>query len=156
MLGLVATNAFAVELDRTPTEAVTVNGEKGRLFPNGRWEYVDAAKGVLDAAKAIAGAVFANGATREFDVLLLALKLVLDTYEQEIPPRLVGIEGGVEKRGRHAAGDAAACPAHRPHRLVDVHLQDRLRSRAPHKMLDLNHRIFGSDSDFRLRFAAVR
>lgn len=31
-------------LDRTPLEAVTVNGEKVRLFPNGRWEFVDAAK----------------------------------------------------------------------------------------------------------------
>ena len=33
-------------LDRTALEAVTVNGEKVRLFPNGRWEYVDAAKAV--------------------------------------------------------------------------------------------------------------
>jgi len=31
-------------LDRTPQEAVTVNGEKVRLFPNGRWEFVDLAK----------------------------------------------------------------------------------------------------------------
>ena len=31
-------------LDRTPQEAVTVNGEKVRLFPNGRWEFVDSAK----------------------------------------------------------------------------------------------------------------
>lgn len=31
-------------LDRTPLEALTVNGEKVRLFPNGRWEFVDAAK----------------------------------------------------------------------------------------------------------------
>ena len=36
--------AVAAELDRTPVEAVTVNGEKVRLFPNGRWEYADAAK----------------------------------------------------------------------------------------------------------------
>ena len=31
-------------LDRTALEAVMVNGEKVRLFPNGRWEYVDTAK----------------------------------------------------------------------------------------------------------------
>ena len=39
-----AGGAVATELDRTPVEAVTVNGEKVRLFPNGRWEYADAAK----------------------------------------------------------------------------------------------------------------
>jgi len=33
-----------VVLDRTPLEALTVNGEKVRLFPNGRWEFVDADK----------------------------------------------------------------------------------------------------------------
>lgn len=44
LLGLVTAGAAAAELDRTPVEAVTVNGEKVRLFPNGRWEYVDAAK----------------------------------------------------------------------------------------------------------------
>ena len=44
LLGLATAGATAVELDRTPVEAVTVNGEKVRLFPNGRWEYVDAAK----------------------------------------------------------------------------------------------------------------
>lgn len=33
-----------VALDRTPLEALTVNGEKVRLFPNGRWEFVDADK----------------------------------------------------------------------------------------------------------------
>ena len=33
-------------LDRTALDALTVNGEKVRLFPNGRWEYVDAAKAV--------------------------------------------------------------------------------------------------------------
>lgn len=54
MLGLVATNAFAAELDRTPTEAVTVNGEKVRLFPNGRWEYVDPAKATAAQQKAAA------------------------------------------------------------------------------------------------------
>ncbi|QLQ26121.1 MAG: hypothetical protein HZT41_15855 [Dechloromonas sp.] len=45
LLGL-ATASVAAELDRTPVEAVTVNGEKVRLFPNGRWEYVDAARAV--------------------------------------------------------------------------------------------------------------
>jgi len=44
LLGLATAGAMAAELDRTPVEAVTVNGEKVRLFPNGRWEYVDAAK----------------------------------------------------------------------------------------------------------------
>jgi len=34
----------SVALDRTPLEALTVNGEKVRLFPNGRWAFVDAAK----------------------------------------------------------------------------------------------------------------
>ena len=33
-------------LDRTALDALTVNGEKVRLFPNGRWEYVDAAKAI--------------------------------------------------------------------------------------------------------------
>ena len=45
ILGLAAGAAAAAgELDRTPVEAVTANGEKVRLFPNGRWEFVDAAK----------------------------------------------------------------------------------------------------------------
>ena len=46
LLGLAAAGIAAAELDRTPLEAVTVDGEKVRLFPNGRWEYVDAAKAV--------------------------------------------------------------------------------------------------------------
>ena len=54
MLGLMAANAFAAELDRSPVEAVTVDGEKVRLFPNGRWEYVDAAKALAAAQKAAA------------------------------------------------------------------------------------------------------
>jgi len=41
LLGLVSAGVAGAELDRTPVEAVTVNGEKVRLFPNGRWEYVD-------------------------------------------------------------------------------------------------------------------
>lgn len=44
MLALAAGQGFAAELDRTPIEAATVDGQKVRLFPNGRWEYVDAAK----------------------------------------------------------------------------------------------------------------
>jgi len=44
MLALVAGQGFAAELDRTPIEAATVDGQKVRLFPNGRWEFVDAAK----------------------------------------------------------------------------------------------------------------
>lgn len=44
MLGLVSAGVAGAELDRTPVEAVTVNGEKVRLFPNGRWEYVDSAR----------------------------------------------------------------------------------------------------------------
>lgn len=44
MLGLVSAGVAGAELDRTPVEAVTVNGEKVRLFPNGRWEYVDPAR----------------------------------------------------------------------------------------------------------------
>ena len=35
-------------LDRTPVEATTAQGDAVRLYPNGRWEYVDTAK----AAKA--------------------------------------------------------------------------------------------------------
>lgn len=41
---LVAGLAGAAELDRSSIEAVTAAGEKVRLFPNGRWEFVDAAK----------------------------------------------------------------------------------------------------------------
>lgn len=41
MLVLAAGQGFAAELDRTPLEAATVDGKKVRLFPNGRWEFVD-------------------------------------------------------------------------------------------------------------------
>lgn len=44
MLALVAASSLAGELDRTPLEARTADGQKVRLFPNGRWEYVDTAK----------------------------------------------------------------------------------------------------------------
>lgn len=53
LLGLAAAGIAAAELDRTPLEAVTVDGEKVRLFPNGRWEYVDAAKAVAAQQAAV-------------------------------------------------------------------------------------------------------
>ena len=43
-----AASAAPADLDRTPLEATTAQGEAVRLYPNGRWEFVDAAK----AAKA--------------------------------------------------------------------------------------------------------
>ncbi len=39
-----AGQCLATELDRTPVEATTVDGQKVRLYPNGRWEFADAAK----------------------------------------------------------------------------------------------------------------
>ena len=54
LLGLATAGVTAAELDRTPVEAVTVNGDKVRLFPNGRWEYVDAAKAAAAQQKAAA------------------------------------------------------------------------------------------------------
>ena len=44
----------APELDRTPVAATTVQGDAVRLYPNGRWEFVDAAKAAK--AKEIAAA----------------------------------------------------------------------------------------------------
>ena len=44
ILVLAAGHGLAAELDRTPIEAATVDGQKVRLFPNGRWEFVDAEK----------------------------------------------------------------------------------------------------------------
>lgn len=44
LLALAAGPGLAGELDRTPLEARTADGQKVRLFPNGRWEYVDTAK----------------------------------------------------------------------------------------------------------------
>lgn len=47
------TPALAVDnLDRTPLEATTVAGDKVRLYPTGKWEYVDATKAA--AAKQLA------------------------------------------------------------------------------------------------------
>ena len=43
-LVLAAGQGLAAELDRNPLEALTADGQKVRLFPNGRWEFVDAAK----------------------------------------------------------------------------------------------------------------
>ncbi len=48
----VAGAADAPVLDRTPVEATTAKGEKVRLHPNGRWEFVDAEK--AEAAKKLA------------------------------------------------------------------------------------------------------
>ena len=44
LLAVMAVSAGAAELDRTPVDATTVTGEKVRLFPNGRWEFVDSKK----------------------------------------------------------------------------------------------------------------
>lgn len=44
LLALAAGQGAAAELDRTPLDATTANGQQVRLFPNGRWEFVDAAK----------------------------------------------------------------------------------------------------------------
>ncbi len=40
ILALAVGPCLAAELDRTPIEAATADGEKVRLFPNGRWEFV--------------------------------------------------------------------------------------------------------------------
>lgn len=61
LLGLATAGVTAAELERTPVEAVTVNGEKVQLFPNGRWEYVDAAKA---AAAQQAAAKYPENQTR--------------------------------------------------------------------------------------------
>ena len=62
--GLLAGVCQAVELDRTPLEATTAEGQKVRLFPNGRWEYVDAAK--AEEAKKVA-AEYPENKTRPVD-----------------------------------------------------------------------------------------
>ncbi|RKT50014.1 hypothetical protein DFR40_3157 [Azonexus fungiphilus] len=61
---LVAVPALADELPRTPLAASTVDGEKVRLFPNGRWEYVDPAK--AEAARKLA-ADYPENQTRPID-----------------------------------------------------------------------------------------
>lgn len=54
----------APELDRTPVAATTAQGDAVRLYPNGRWEYVDAAKAAK--AKEIA-ATYPENNTRPVD-----------------------------------------------------------------------------------------
>lgn len=44
ILVLAVGQGLAAELDRAPIEAATVDGQKVRLFPNGRWEFVDVGK----------------------------------------------------------------------------------------------------------------
>lgn len=44
LTAMAAGQCWAAERDRVPIEAVTVDGQKVQLFPNGRWAYVDAAK----------------------------------------------------------------------------------------------------------------
>jgi hypothetical protein len=61
---LLAGSALAGELDRTPLEAQTADGQKVRLFPNGRWEYVDTAKAV--SAQQVA-AQYPENKTRPID-----------------------------------------------------------------------------------------
>lgn len=66
LIALLATApaALAAELDRTPVEATTVDGQKVRLFPNGRWEFIDAAKAA--AAEKLA-AEYPENKTRPVD-----------------------------------------------------------------------------------------
>ena len=61
VLGLSSLAALADELDRTPVAATTVNGEAVRLYPNGRWEYVDTARA---AAASKAAALYPENHTR--------------------------------------------------------------------------------------------
>lgn len=63
-LAMLSAPALAVDLDRTPLDATTVDGQKVRLFPNGRWEYVDAAKAA--AAQKLA-AEFPENKTRPIE-----------------------------------------------------------------------------------------
>ena len=44
VLALLCLAGAAAAQDRTPLEAVTANGDKVLLHPNGRWEFVDAGK----------------------------------------------------------------------------------------------------------------
>ncbi len=47
VLMLAAGSGLAAELDRTPLDATTADGQKVRLFPNGRWEFVDTEKAAV-------------------------------------------------------------------------------------------------------------
>lgn len=62
LCGVVAVQA--AELDRTPVAATTAQGDAVRLYPNGRWEFVDAARAAK--AKEIAAAYPENN-TRPVD-----------------------------------------------------------------------------------------
>lgn len=66
LIALLATApaVLATDLDRTPLEATTVDGQKVRLFPNGRWEFTDAAKAA--AAQKLA-AEYPENKTRPID-----------------------------------------------------------------------------------------
>lgn len=64
MLALAVSSGLAAELDRTPLEAQTADGQKVRLFPNGRWEYVDTAKAT--AAKQVSEQ-YSENKTRPID-----------------------------------------------------------------------------------------
>ena len=64
ILALAVGPVLAAELDRTPIEAVTGDGQKVRLFPNGRWEFVDVAKAA--AARSVA-AGYPENKTRPVD-----------------------------------------------------------------------------------------
>lgn len=61
---LAATAADLPPLDRTPVEAQTAQGEAVRLYPNGRWEFVDAARAAK--AREIAAA-YPENQTRPLD-----------------------------------------------------------------------------------------
>lgn len=61
---LAAGPALAAELERAPVEAVTADGQPVRLYPNGRWEYVDAEKAA--AAQKVA-AEYPENKTRPLD-----------------------------------------------------------------------------------------
>jgi len=52
VLALLLTPAVALAQGGEPIEATTASGEKVRLHPNGRWEFVDVQKAV--AAKVVA------------------------------------------------------------------------------------------------------
>ena len=60
----VAMAAESDRLDRSPVEAVTAQGDAVRLYSNGRWEFVDAAKAAK--AKEVAAAYPENN-TRPVD-----------------------------------------------------------------------------------------
>ena len=58
------TAALAAEPDRTPIEALTADGQQVKLYPNGRWEFVDVAK--AEQAKRVA-AEYPENKTRPID-----------------------------------------------------------------------------------------